>query len=170
MPNHASGVSRPATIGPGSRLAGSRMALKRCVNPVRPSASAALVRAGCRGVPERDADAGLGECAMNPSGTCSGASVTSITPARRAVSCSASRAVGRRNVAGSCARLLGRQERSFQVDAENARIGGNDCCAASSAGAHLGRRVADQSWERCRRSEVPMRRTMAAIPSGVGLR
>ena len=55
------------------------------------------------------------------------------------------------------ARLLGRQERSFQVDAENARVGGNDLLRGIERGAHLGRRVADQSWQQCRRSEVPMR-------------
>ena len=54
------------------------------------------------------------------------------------------------------ARLLGRQERSFQVDAENARIGGNDRCAASSA-ARILAGVSLIRVGRCRRSEVPMR-------------
>ena len=43
IPNHAPGSSSAAAIGPGSRLANGRIALNRCVNPVRPSESAARV-------------------------------------------------------------------------------------------------------------------------------
>ena len=62
-------------------------------------------------------------CLMKPSGTRSGASVTSIAPLRGRVSVFRSSAVGARNDAGVVhARLLGRQERPLQVDAKHARI------------------------------------------------
>ena len=59
MPNHTDGDSSAAAIGPGSRLASGRMALKRWVKPVRPSANGgARLRVGRDRMPQRDPHTG----------------------------------------------------------------------------------------------------------------
>ena len=64
MPKKAPGDSSAAAIGPGSRLSSGRIALKRCVKPVRPSAMAARVCVVSRHrMAETDADAGLRQLA-----------------------------------------------------------------------------------------------------------
>ena len=103
MPKKTPGDSSAAAIGPGSRLPNGRIALKRCVKPVRPSAMAARVCfVGRHRMAETDADAGLREWRTKPAGTHSGASVTSVTPGRGARMRASSSMVGSRKWRGSC--------------------------------------------------------------------
>ena len=97
---------------------------------------------------------------MKPGGSRSGASVTSVTPRRGAVSSAEilrRRRPDHRLVVHPGA--LGRQKRPFEMDAENAA--GIVAAAASTAargGAHLGGAVADQRRQQPGRAEAPVRR------------
>ena len=97
----------------------------------------------------------LASCAVKPAGTRSGAKVTSVTPGARRHQHLGVVRVGQADHRGIVhARLLGRQERPFEVNAENARIDGGGAMHGIERGAHLGGRIADQRRQERRRSEL----------------